>query len=79
MCPAPILAAKRTDKVIGRTQTLTVSTNTRKGFKAEGAPEGRKWEKKPTGLQNKLESNKHNQRGTAAEKVITKCLVLLNT
>lgn len=40
--PAPMLAASRTDRVTGRKKTLKVSTKTRKGFKAAGAPEGKK-------------------------------------
>lgn len=42
ICPAPILAAKRTERVIGRTPTLTVSTKTKKGLSKDGAPEGKK-------------------------------------
>jgi len=79
MCPAPIFAAKRTDKVIGRTPTLTVSTRTKKGFKGAGAPEGKKWERNPTGLQKALESRRLNQKGTAIEKEITRWLVDLKT
>jgi len=42
MCPALILAARRNDKVIGRTVTLVVSIRTRKGLSQSGAPSGRK-------------------------------------
>lgn len=35
-----MLAARRKERVIGRTKVLTVSTITRKGFRAAGAPPG---------------------------------------
>jgi hypothetical protein len=37
-----MFAANRNDRVIGRTVTLVVSINTRKGFSQSGAPSGRK-------------------------------------
>lgn len=42
MCPALILAAKRKDKVIGRTSILNVSIIINAGESHEGAPEGRR-------------------------------------
>ena len=42
MCPALMFAARRNDRVIGRTVTLVVSIRTRKGFNQSGAPSGRK-------------------------------------
>lgn len=41
ICPALILAPNRKDKVRGRTEILTVSINTKKGFNQSGAPSGR--------------------------------------
>jgi hypothetical protein len=41
--PALILAARRNDRVIGRTPTLVVSISTRNGLSQSGAPSGRKW------------------------------------
>lgn len=43
MCPALMLAAKRNERVIGRTVTLVVSISTKNGFNQSGAPSGRKW------------------------------------
>lgn len=42
MWPALMLAARRNDKVIGRTVTLVVSIRTRNGFNQSGAPSGKK-------------------------------------
>lgn len=39
-CPATILAAKRTDRVIGRIRFLVSSITTIKGIKAIGVPRG---------------------------------------
>jgi len=44
--PATILAAKRTDNVIGRIKFLTSSINTIKGIRALGVPDGTKCDKK---------------------------------
>lgn len=41
ICPALILAAKRKDRVIGRTEILEDSIRTRNGFNHEGAPPGK--------------------------------------
>ena len=41
-CPAIILAAKRTDRVIGRIRLLTTSIKTIKGIKRGGVPRGTK-------------------------------------
>lgn len=41
MCPALMLAARRKDSVMGRTENLEDSTTTRNGFSQEGAPPGR--------------------------------------
>jgi hypothetical protein len=43
MWPALILAAKRNDRVRGRTKMLVVSIKTRNGLSQSGAPSGRKW------------------------------------
>jgi len=45
-CPATILAANRTDRVIGRISLLTISIITIKGINATGVPRGTKCEKK---------------------------------
>lgn len=79
ICPAPIFAVSRTERVIGRTNALIVSTKTKKGTKKKGTPTGKKWEKKLTGLQKKLDKSKLIHKGKAKEKEITRCLVLLKT
>jgi len=43
MWPALMFAARRNERVIGRTATLVVSINTRAGLSQSGAPSGRKW------------------------------------
>jgi hypothetical protein len=45
-CPATMLAARRTDNVIGRIKFLTSSIITIRGIKAPGVPVGTKWIKK---------------------------------
>ena len=45
-----MLAANRTDKVIGRSRLLRVSTKTRNGLSHAGAPAGSKCAKKGRGL-----------------------------
>ena len=42
MCPALMLAARRTVRVIGRTRILMVSIRIRAGFNQVGAPPGRR-------------------------------------
>ena len=42
-CPATILAAKRTERVIGRIKFLTNSIITIKGIRTLGVPEGTRW------------------------------------
>lgn len=43
MCPALIFAARRKDRVMGRTKILEVSIIIRNGFNQSGAPSGRRW------------------------------------
>lgn len=45
-CPAIILAASRTERVIGRMIFLTNSINTIKGINTGGVPDGTKWARK---------------------------------
>jgi hypothetical protein len=42
MWPALMLAARRNDRVIGRTVTLVVSISTKNGLSQSGAPSGKK-------------------------------------
>jgi len=79
MCPALILAIKRTDKVIGRAIILTVSISTKNGFKAAGAPIGRRAATTELGIYTTPEIIKDSQRGKPKENDTAKCLVALNT
>ena len=42
MCPALMFAARRNDRVRGRTKTLVVSIRIKNGFNQSGAPSGRR-------------------------------------
>ena len=44
-CPATMLAAKRTERVIGRIKFLTSSIKTISGIKGAGVPDGTRWDK----------------------------------
>ena len=68
MWPALILAINRTESVIGRTIILTVSMRTRKGFKAAGAPIGRRPATTEEGLKNTPETKRDSQRGNPRER-----------
>lgn len=70
-----MLAANRTDKVIGRITLLMSSMITMKGISAVGVPEGTRWAKNSVKLLNRLYIIKANQKGKARAKVIAKCLV----
>lgn len=77
ICPAIILAARRTAKVSGRIIRLIVSINTINGIKTVGHPKGTRWA-------NILLNFNHpiiislNHIGKAKEKVILICLVRVN-
>jgi len=79
MCPALMLAANRNDKVIGRTAMLTVSIMISAGLNHPGAPEGKRWAINILGENENEERIRDNHRGSPIEKVISKCLVGLNT
>ena len=78
MCPALILAARRKDKVNGRTKVLNVSIITRKGFNQLGACPGKSIAIKTIGEKEKDERIKANQIGRANDKDKNKCLLRLN-
>lgn len=63
MCPAVILAASRKLSVIGRTEILIVSINTRKGFSQLGAPPGSSEAVQVDGFVSMPERRRANQRG----------------
>lgn len=73
--PAIILAANRTDKVIGRIIFLTISINTINGIRGAGVPKGTRWAKNNRVLLKMLKIINPNQRGKAKDRVIAKCLV----
>ena len=79
MCPALILAANRTERVIGRTRVLTVSIRIRKGFSQAGAPPGRRAARVERGLNITDEIISLNHKGRPKAKVKTKWDEVLNT
>lgn len=78
MCPALILAAKRNDRVRGRTIILEVSINTKNGFSQSGAPSGRKWATEALNDLVNLEAIILNHTGSPRIKVKIRCLDVLN-
>ena len=78
MCPALILAAKRKDKVSGRTNVLVVSIKTRNGFNQSGAPSGSRWAAVAFGFLVADEIMKDSHKGNPRDSVIIKCLVNLS-
>lgn len=77
MCPAIILAARRTAKVNGRIIRLIVSINTINGIKTVGHPKGTRWENILLNFNHPI-IIKLNHIGKAKEKVILICLVRVN-
>lgn len=71
------MAAKRNDKVRGRTRTLVVSIRTRKGLSQSGAPSGSKWAVVFFGLYENLDIISLNHTGSPKDKVKIKCLDVL--
>jgi hypothetical protein len=74
-CPAIMLAAKRTERVIGRMMLLIISMRTMKGIRGAGVPKGTKCAKKFVMLLANENIMKPNQRGRARERVIVRWLV----
>lgn len=79
MCPALILAANRNDKVINRTEILTVSVNTRKEHNQSGAPLGSKWATKDFGAWTIALIISLIHKGNPKDKVNKRWLEDLNT
>lgn len=63
MCPALILAANRTVKVMGRTRILIVSIRMRAGFNHVGAPLGRRFAVAVFGFFEKPDRMRASHRG----------------
>lgn len=74
-CPAIILAASRTDRVIGRMRFLIISITTINGIRTGGVPVGTKWARNSVRLLISLNKIKASHRGSAKDNVIAKCLV----
>lgn len=77
--PAIIFAASRTAKVPGRIIFLTVSIKTINGARVFGVPRGTKWANICLVWLNHPYTINETQKGSAKERVIAKCLVLVNT
>lgn len=76
--PALILAAKRNDKVNGRTIILVDSIKTRNGLSQSGAPSGKKWAIDALGFLENLEIIIDNHNGNPNLNVKIKWLDKLN-
>ena len=74
-----MLAARRKERVIGRSKILTVSISTKKGFNQSGAPEGRRPAAKEDGAFTIEERIRANHIGSPNLRVNNKCLVDLKT
>lgn len=72
--PAVMLAAKRTERVIGRIKRLKVSTNTIKGAKTMGHPRGTKWAALDLVLFVQFINTEDIQSGVEIHKVNLICL-----
>lgn len=73
-----MFAARRKDRVIGRTVTLVVSISTKNGFSQSGAPSGRKCATNIFGLNRSLEMISAIHRGSPRDRVNSKWLEVLN-
>lgn len=76
-CPAVILAASRNERVIGRTESLVDSTNTRNGLSHAGAPLGRRDAINFIGSDVKEDRISLSQSVRPNERVNKRCLVSL--
>ena len=73
--PATILAANRTERVMGRIKALTSSIKTMKGLRAAGLPKGTKWANIFWVFLTQAKITWPTHRGRARAKVKDKCLV----
>lgn len=78
-CPATMLAANRTDNVIGRIKFLISSMITIKGIRAVGVPRGIKWERAVDGVLNQNQKTCPSHKGRAMLKVKARWLEGVNT
>lgn len=77
MWPALILAARRNERVIDRTDTLVDSTRTKNGFSHEGAPPGRSIAMNFMGKERIEDKMRLSHRVHPNEKVNRRWLVIL--
>lgn len=73
-----MLAAKRTDRVMGRIILLIISMITIKGIRGTGVPVGTRWARNSKVLLIVLYKMKAIHRGRARERVIARWLVAVN-
>jgi hypothetical protein len=74
-----MLAARRNERVIGRTAILTVSIKIKKGVSQAGAPAGRRDARVVRGLNIALEMIRESHRGSPNARVKMRWEVALNT
>lgn len=73
-CPATMLAASRTAKATGRTNSLMVSIRTIRGISAPGVPSGTRWAMLWLNCITRLYITAPNHRGRARDRVNLGCL-----
>lgn len=73
-----MFAASRNLRVMGRTEILVVSINTKNGFNHLGAPPGRREAVQEEGLNKIPDRIRDNHRGNPIVKVKDRCLEILN-
>ena len=79
MWPALILAVNRKAKIIGRAETLVISTISKNQFNQPGAPLGRRLAIKEDVFHLIADKIKDNHKGRARDKVNKICELILKT
>lgn len=74
-CPAIMLAASRTERVMGRMILLVISIMIIKGIRGVGVPNGTRWARKLVILFQRENRMKPSQKGRAKDKEMVRCLV----
>ena len=69
-----MLAASRTESVMGRIKELTSSISAIKGIKGPGVPKGTRWAKTESNDKNKLQSISPAHIGSANLRLKERCL-----
>jgi hypothetical protein len=73
-----MLAARRNDRVSGRTRILDVSINTRNGLSQSGAPSGRRWATEAFTFFENLDITILSHMGSPIVSVKIRCLEALS-